>query len=313
MPAHSSVLDLRLVGEPPLTSPRQPTLDMTSVVPNSCADSEHKNRDFRSSYVEGSGVGLRREHSLTTSSEHQREALNIFEDFWNVEYQRSDGFTSGPDSRVPYEHVSSLAEPWTLFGSQSATDSVYDTTISVDWLNMDRFDQTGGPHPTSTDLPASGHLNVDERVRHRTRSPYSSDSVISRRAISARRATGSLHQCSQCDKSFSRASDLNKHHKRRHLGMGERGYKCDSCKMSFIYPKDLSRHKKTHTDTAAEIFCPVPDCRRHHKGFTRSDHRARHLRAVHAFVDASPQPRGDGVIYDTEMLSLQDQASSIKQ
>ena len=87
--------------------------------------------------------------------------------------------------------------------------------------------------------------------------------------------------CEQCNMSFRRRTDLNRHRYRKH----EPRYTCKHCDRSFHLRADLDRHKQSiHIREAGPVrFCPVDSC-----GFTcvRKDNLTRHVRVKHGLDTA---------------------------
>ncbi|KAF1830233.1 hypothetical protein BDW02DRAFT_110661 [Decorospora gaudefroyi] len=92
-----------------------------------------------------------------------------------------------------------------------------------------------------------------------------------------------------CDKTFNRQCELNRHQK-THLVPSERPHKCSDCAVSFLYPKDLHRHKRTHTDPSSPSVvtfrCQHPGCGKL-DGFSRRDNLLRHQRRLHPYMVAA--------------------------
>ena len=57
--------------------------------------------------------------------------------------------------------------------------------------------------------------------------------------------TGDRSYCSECDKSFSRYSDYQKHYNRDHLGVDTTA-KCDTCSKTLTTYRGLKLHMKQH-------------------------------------------------------------------
>lgn len=107
-----------------------------------------------------------------------------------------------------------------------------------------------------------------------------------RRPSSSRRSghsSGHL-SCSHqgCGMRFDNNSDLT-HHARNH---GPRSKRCTMCPKRFLYDKDLNRHIRTHTKEK-KYFCPYEGCKYYDQGFSRKDHKDRHVRGVHKQEEAA--------------------------
>lgn len=110
-------------------------------------------------------------------------------------------------------------------------------------------------------------------------SPPSQGRGSGRPASSRRSGHSSGHlSCSHhgCDMRFDTKSERD-HHVRYH---GPRTKICQECPKAFHFAKDLRRHRKTHTRERTS-FCPFVGCKYHREGFTRKDHRDRHVRTLH--------------------------------
>ena len=62
-----------------------------------------------------------------------------------------------------------------------------------------------------------------------------------------------VHICRQCNRSFRRPGDLNKHNRVKHGAYHDRKFQCKTCSKKFLYPKDLSRHAKVHLQTSEPV------------------------------------------------------------
>ncbi|KAH7075176.1 hypothetical protein FB567DRAFT_536302 [Paraphoma chrysanthemicola] len=87
-------------------------------------------------------------------------------------------------------------------------------------------------------------------------------------------------QCSVCELTFKRESQLDQHNARKH----ERRHKCNDCNSAFKLKADLDRHKRTVHKAIDEsvLRCPVEGCAGE---FARKDNLVRHLRRIHGQDD----------------------------
>ena len=86
-----------------------------------------------------------------------------------------------------------------------------------------------------------------------------------------------LHNCSECESTFTQKSDLNRHMLSVHStsNVGEK-YECNICKKEFKRKDKLMRHKEIHAKARIKIICEV--CRDQFN--TKDDLRA-HRISVH--------------------------------
>ena len=81
------------------------------------------------------------------------------------------------------------------------------------------------------------------------------------------------HQCSVCDKSYSRSDTLRAHERDAHGSYSDRRrVKCSTCKGSFASIRELKRHEVTHENK------PSYQCSVCHRSFNRSDNLKAHER-----------------------------------
>ena len=84
----------------------------------------------------------------------------------------------------------------------------------------------------------------------------------------------SLYLCKICKKSFRNNSNLNTHHKRKHVKI--RPHECDICDKSFILPSELRNHHRIHT---GEKLYHCAECG---QAFATSSNLIRHKKRIHA-------------------------------
>ena len=98
-----------------------------------------------------------------------------------------------------------------------------------------------------------------------------------------------LHRCDQCDKTFTRLSNLRRHVKDVHTD--NKPFQCGQCNKTFARRSHLSEHERTHSTE------PKPDqfeCGYCSKTFARVDHLRRHKLRVHNTKALSKTSTGSG-------------------
>ncbi|VDM33029.1 unnamed protein product [Hydatigera taeniaeformis] len=87
-------------------------------------------------------------------------------------------------------------------------------------------------------------------------------------------------QCSECQKSFSRNSDLQKHIDAVHKGL--RPYECATCQKRFSQKSSLKRHREAVHEGIKAFQCSHCSAR-----FSYDVHLKRHIRAKHKAVSST--------------------------
>ncbi|XP_055849127.1 zinc finger protein 675-like [Episyrphus balteatus] len=82
------------------------------------------------------------------------------------------------------------------------------------------------------------------------------------------------HQCSHCDKSFTRRCYLTAHEK---IHLGEAGFFCKDCEMEFKSSNALYKHTRSKHN-AEKYICEVPGC---DQEFNRKDNMQSHMKRKH--------------------------------
>lgn len=84
------------------------------------------------------------------------------------------------------------------------------------------------------------------------------------------------YKCANCDKVFTRKSNIKTHERRFH--MNEKNYFCDQCGSAFFNKYDLLRHQSS-IHYGASFACPCG------KTFTRKDNLIAHKRMCYSYGD----------------------------
>lgn len=93
------------------------------------------------------------------------------------------------------------------------------------------------------ELPDNSIVVSSEKTLRKKFSPETHVDCFPPISIS-RRSMKKQFSCSECDKSFYRASDLSRHTR---IHSGEKLFSCDDCGKSFFQSSDLNRHKLVHS------------------------------------------------------------------
>ncbi|XP_022692795.1 zinc finger protein 32-like [Varroa jacobsoni] len=124
----------------------------------------------------------------------------------------------------------------------------------------------------------SGHLEAQQESPFPSMNSPEQTSRINEKQNSQQDATPSkrrkrqsetLHQCSECSKSFKQLGHLRNHHR---VHTGERPYACEFCGKSFAQSGHLTSHVNAHTSTKNYA------CKYCEKKFSQSGHLRNHER-----------------------------------